>query len=151
MTLEVLAVHDELDAQCAHRRVLVFAVAVRHHDHGAESKPARRESDGLPVIAARRTDHARYRRSAARERLEVHQSATHLERARRREVLVLGPDVCADGVTELWPPDARRGQHRLVDHGGRLVEDAQRGQCAVHLSRCRIRRSIDSPTCARSR
>src|SRR3546814_8059554 len=73
--LEVVAMLHQFDPERPHRRILLDAVAARHHDDGPEAMPACGEADGLAVIAACRGDDSRGIRSAAHElRSEEHTS-----------------------------------------------------------------------------
>ena len=124
--VEVAAVHDEIRAERLHRRVLVARVALRHDDRAAHAMPARGEGEALAVVAARRADDAGERGVARLERRQQVEAAAHLERAGRRVVLVLDPDLAARAAREQRPRVLRRGRHRRVDvaRGGFDV-----GQC----------------------
>ncbi len=98
--LEVVAGFDQLGAQCAHRVVLLAAVAVRHDYRGLEPVARRGERHRLPMVAARGGDDALHLGMFALEAVHVHEAAADLERAHRRVVLVLHP---------------HRGAHQPID------------------------------------
>ncbi len=125
--LEVLAVLHELRAERAHGVVLLAAVAYGDHDRGRDLVLAGGKGDRLPVVAARRADHA-LRLRAIREFVEVHQAAAQLERADRRVVLVLEPDLGAQARCERRPQVLRRGLHVAVDEVGGFLELVEGGE-----------------------
>ena len=134
--LKVGAMLDQLDAERAHRRVLLERVAVRHDDGCREPMQACREADRLTMVAARRADHTTTVRLALSQRVEINEAAAQFERADRRVVLVLDPHLGADPPTEQGPRLLRRRRERGM-------HDALRGFDGV----AREHRDI-KPSCA---
>src|SRR5262249_44449295 len=93
--LEVVPVLDELAALGAHGRILLAAVALRHHDDRAKTDTAAGEGDALAMVAAGRRDDASDLGFAPLELGHVDETAADLEGAKRRVVLVLDPDLAA--------------------------------------------------------
>ncbi len=125
--LEVGAMLDHLRTQRAHRGVLLARIALRHHHHAAQPGAARGKRHRLPVIAAGGADHAEAAR-IARQPLEVHQPAADLERAHRRVVLVLDPDLGAECRGQLRPRVLRRGRHGGAHDAGGVLDGGKIGQ-----------------------
>src|SRR3546814_4202803 len=101
--LEVVAILHQFDPERPHRRILLDAVAARHHDDGPEAMPPCGEADGLAVIAACRGDDSRGTRSAAHELVHIDEAAADLEGADRRVVLVLDPHPDAAALGQKRP------------------------------------------------
>ena len=76
---------------------------------------AGRESEALPVIAARGGDDPGRIRPLALQPVEIDQPAPHLEGADRRVVLVLDHDIGAEPLRQQRPRMRRRRRHRLPD------------------------------------
>jgi len=116
--LEVVAVLDELDSEAPHGLVLVRAVAVRDDDgHGYAVGPAGKR-EALPVVTARRRDDARHRGTAGAQPVEVDEATSHLEGPGRRVVLVLDPDLRADGLPQQRLGVLRCRPDPATDQGG---------------------------------
>ena len=90
--LKILAMLDQLGAERAHGAVLLDRIAPRHIDHGRNAVAAGRESEALPVIAARGGNDPGRIRPLPLQPVEIDQPAAHLEGADRRVVLVLDHD-----------------------------------------------------------
>ena len=81
----------QLDAECLHGSVLLDTVAVRNDYGGWNSVASCRKANGLAVIATRGGDYAGGL-SGTTQVVEVDEPSPHLERTRRRVILVLHPD-----------------------------------------------------------
>jgi len=128
--LEVATGLDEGRAERTHRRVLARTVAVGNDDLDIDTECPSGERNALTMIAACCADQPP-RLSGAVDRLgdvtiDVHQSAAHLEGSRRRVVLVLDPDVCAELVCQHRPRELRRRRHELGHQRRRPVEFVER-------------------------
>ena len=105
-----------------------------HDDHAAQAVAPGGEREALAVVAARCADHARRARRARRELRDEVEPAAHLERAGRRVVLVLHPDLAAGAPGDERPGVLRRGGHRRVHaarggfDGGEIDHDGRRGK-----------------------
>src|SRR3989304_3471908 len=119
--VEVPAVLDQLGAECPHRGVLLGAVAARHEDHAARPGARAGEREALAVVAARRAAPAA-NPGPRLERVEQPQPAAHLERAGRRVVLVLYPELEPRARVEKRPGVLRRRRNHRVHPGGRALE-----------------------------
>jgi len=115
--LEVVATLDQLDAECAHRGVLVDAVAERNDDNGRQLELAGGEPDGLTMVPAGRRDDTGRAGTVAPKFVHVDETAAHLEGAGRCMVFVLDPHRGADPLIEEWPPVLWRRRHRSVNQG----------------------------------
>src|SRR5262245_1184472 len=115
--LEVVAMLDELRAERLHRRVLLAAVAMWNNDDGLQAVALRGKGDTLAVVTARGGDDPSNVWVAALQPVGVDETAAHLERAERRVVLVLHPDLRARARREQRPTMLRRRLHRLVHEG----------------------------------
>ena len=124
--VEITAVHDELRAERAHRGVLLRRVAFGHDDRRAQSGPRRGERDALPVVPARRADEPRHVRRALAQRRDVRQPAAHLERAERRMVLVLEPQLDAEPLAQQRPAKRGRDGHDVAHERRRAVDVGER-------------------------
>ena len=83
---------------------------------------ARRIADRLPVIAARRADHARRPRAAGQQFVKVHETAAHFERAGRREVFVLHPYFGVQFEAQQRPRKLRRRRQGMVNNRRRALK-----------------------------
>src|SRR3546814_20992742 len=97
----------QFDPERPHRRILLDAVAARHHDDGPEAMPACGEADGLAVFAACRGDDSRGIRSAAPELVHIDEAAAALEGADRRVVIMLAPHTGAAALGQKRPAALR--------------------------------------------
>ncbi len=109
--VEIPPVLDELGAERAHGGVLLGRIAVRHHDRDRHVFLRAREGERLAMVAARRGDHALHVRALAREPVEIHEPAAHLEGADRGVVLVLDHDIHARACPQQRPGILRRRRH----------------------------------------
>src|SRR5258706_3047308 len=91
--LEVAPMLDQLDAERAHRGVLLDAVAARDDDGRGNAEAPRCPRDALAVIPPARGDHPAHLGLAGAQLAEVSESAAQLERADRAVVIVLQPDL----------------------------------------------------------
>ncbi|MGY4430270.1 hypothetical protein ACVWWO_002747 [Bradyrhizobium sp. F1.13.1] len=136
--LKVLAMFNKLCAKRLHRAVLLDRIAARHIDHGGHAMAARRKSEALTMIAARRRDDARNVRPFALQPIEIDQPAAHLEGACRRVILVLDEDLRAEPLGEQRPGVRRRCRHRLPHDrmcAFELVQVEHFTFSSIHLSR----------------
>ena len=117
-----MAVLDERGTPGTHGRVLVRAVAQRHHDADVNPLGATSERNALTVVAACGTDDASHVGPVAPEVLHVHKATTHLEGAGWRVVLVLHPHLSTERFREQWPHVLRCRGHRSADNADRLGE-----------------------------
>src|SRR6185312_8057626 len=106
---------QELCTQCAHGGILFTAVAMRDDERRLHLVALGGKSDALPVISARRSDDVSALGLLAPQIIEVNGSATDLEGADRRVILVLYPHFCAQALTEQWPAELRGRRHHLID------------------------------------
>src|SRR5262245_20924218 len=90
--VEVSAMLDELGADCAHRRVFLSRVAVRHYDRHSNAGVCSGESQRLAVVTARGGHDPSHLRPRALESVKIDNAATQLEGTYRRVVLVLYDD-----------------------------------------------------------
>ena len=134
--LEVMTLLDQNRAERAHRSVLVRAVAVRHDDRDVDAERPTGERQALAVVAPRRADQRPGRQAASsrltRVPIDVHQAATHLERAGRRVVLVLDPHLGTELVGQHRPGVLRGRRHVPVDERGGIVEFGQGERWSRH-------------------
>ena len=130
--IEIVAFLDQLGAERPHGGILLHRIAKGHDDGGGDADPASGERDALAVIAAGGADRARDAGLLALQPVHVDQPATHLERAGRRVVLVLDPDLGAGAARQQGPGILRRGRHGGMDDGGRVF-DILKGQHGATL------------------
>jgi len=112
--LEIIAKLDEISAKRSHRGILLRAVTVWNHDDGPQTRTFCRKSDALAMIATRGGDYSTQRRLTAAQTLHINKSAAYFERAQRRMILVLYPDIRADSRGQQRPVDLRRRRDRPV-------------------------------------
>ncbi len=124
--LEVDTVFDQLGSERTHRRVLVGTVAVRRDDRHRHAGCSTGERQALAMVAASGADDPTHLRPLAHEPIDVDQPAAHLERAGRRAVLVLQPDLGADLCTQQWPGELRRRSDVAGDDLGSVGELVER-------------------------
>ena len=142
--LEVVAVFHQVHAQCAHGRVLLHRIAVRHDDGAGHAMASRGPADALAVVAARGADDLVRQLTPLRQLVEVRQAAADLERAHRVVVLVLEPALRAEALAQQAPAVLRRGLELLVDGACRGFDVGQRGQrcCGARHSRASPRTQV---------
>src|SRR5262245_15311178 len=101
--LEIEAMLDEFGALGAHGGVLLGAIAMRHQNDRAQTRPARGDRHALAVVAARRRDDARDTGLAALQLVHVDEAAAELEGTNERMIFVLHPDLGASALREQRP------------------------------------------------
>ena len=124
--LEVVAILDQTRPECAHRGVLLHAVAVRHDNRHRNAIVASCPGQRLSVIAACGRDDAAHVRPFAAQAFRVEQPAAQLEGAGRRVVLVFHPDFGATALREQRPRVLRRARKALVNQRQRGFQLRQR-------------------------
>ena len=139
--LEVRAVHHQLAAEGAHRRVLAGRIALGHHQRRGEAEAGRGVGDALAVVAPGGGDHAGGL-AVPSQIVHVDEAAPHLEGADRGVVLVLDPNLGPGALRQQRPGDLRRGVEGLVNERGGLLEFGQRGQAHGDAPLGRWRRTI---------
>src|SRR5512139_2506959 len=90
--VEVSAMLDELGAECAHRRVFLSRVAVRHYDRHGNASVRSGESQRLAVVTPRGGHDPLHLRPRAVESVKIDNAAAQLEGTYGRVVLVLQYD-----------------------------------------------------------
>ena len=146
--LEIVPDLDEPSAEPYHRPVLLDAVAVRDDDRRIDPQPRGGERDALPVIAGGRGHHAANLRLRPPDRVEIDKAAADLERADRRMVLVLDPQLRADPPRQQRPAILRGRRHHPMDERGRSFQgieiDHHRAGIPLIFAR-RVKPSSSSP------
>src|SRR4029078_10270928 len=102
-------------------RVLFDGIALRHKDGGGNTLAPCGERYGLAVIAARRCDDT-VGLAALLAQTHVDETASDLEGARRRVVLMLDPAFALRRFGEKRPGILRGGRHRRIDDALGAIE-----------------------------
>src|SRR5690242_17405479 len=94
--LEIVAKLDEISAKRSHRGILLRTVAVWNHNDRTQTHTLCGKSDALAVIATRGGNYSIQRWVTASKFLDINESAANFERAQRRMIFVLYPDIRTD-------------------------------------------------------
>ena len=111
----VLSDLQELRAKSPHGGVLLAGIVLRHHYDGRHALALCREGNRLSVVAGRSRDHA-IRLATLDALTHVNKTASYLEGAERRMVLVLHPNLATEFIGEHRPGMLQRRLHRPVDN-----------------------------------
>jgi hypothetical protein len=120
--IEIAAVLDQFGTEGPHRGILLDRVAARHHDRGMHPEVTRRERETLAVVPPGRAEDAADVRTLSCKAVEIDETASHLEGADRRVVLVLHDDRAPEPPGEKRPRVLGRGGHGRVHDGCGVFE-----------------------------
>jgi glutathione S-transferase len=113
---------DELGAECAHRRVFLSRVAVRHYNRHSNAGVRSGESQRLAVVTARGGHDPLHLRSRALESVKIDNAAAQLEGTYGRVVLVLHYDFHTGQRLEQRPSILWRRRDDRANQRNHVVE-----------------------------